>query len=153
SILWFAVLWWLISHGSLESWLIGVPAVAAAVWTNRRLKRSDKQPLSLPGLLRFIPFFLWESLRGGTDVALRTLAPRLRIRAGFLSYHCNLDQPASRILFAYCVSLLPGTLAADLQDGLLEVHVLDLDANHRAALGRLESAIEQIFQTPGGTCQ
>jgi len=28
------------------------------------------------GFLRFISFFIWESLRGGFDVARRTLAPR-----------------------------------------------------------------------------
>lgn len=146
-----AVVWWVIAEGALASWLIGLPAVAAATWASRRLGRSSKLSISALGMVRFIPFFLWESLRGGTDVALRTLAPRMRIQTGFIRYRTHLNNPASLTFFANCVSLLPGTLAADLQDDWLEVHVLNTRSDHQAELAKLESAVARLFVDNGGS--
>ena len=84
-----AGLWWVLTNGSLASWLVGLPAVAGAVWAQARLSGTSGLPISLGGLARFVPFFLWHSLRGGVDVALRTLAPRARIRPGFIRYRPN----------------------------------------------------------------
>ena len=101
--------------------------------------------MSVLGLIRFAPFFLWESLRGGTDVALRTLAPRMRIQTGFIRYRTHLGNVSSLTFFANCVSLLPGTLAADLQGDWLEVHVLNTRSEHQAELARLEHAVAWVF--------
>lgn len=144
-----AGVWWLITQGSPASWLIGLPAVAAATWASRRLGRSSKLSISALGMVRFLPFFLWESLRGGTDVALRTLAPCMRIQTGFIRYRTHMNNPASLTFFANCVSLLPGTLAADLQDDWLEVHVLNTRSDHQAELKRLECAVARVFVVNG----
>ena len=146
-----AGVWWVITQGSPASWLIGLPVVAAATWASRRLGRSSKLSISALGMVRFMPFFLRESLRGGADVALRTLAPRMRIQTGFIRYRTHLDNPASLTFFANCVSLLPGTLAADLQDDWLEVHVLNTRSDHQAELSRLESAVARVFVANGGS--
>jgi multicomponent Na+:H+ antiporter subunit E len=146
-----AGVWWVMTQGSAASWLIGLPAVAAATWASRRFGRSSKLSVSALGMLRFMPFFLWESLRGGVDVALRTLAPRMRIQTGFIRYRTHLDNPASLTFFANCVSLLPGTLAADLQDDWLEVHVLNTRSDHLTELSRLESAVARVFVANGGS--
>lgn len=138
-------LWLLLTDGDPASWVIGVPAIAAATWTVMRLNAVNEGGMSVSGLLLFVPFFLWESLRGGTDVALRTLAPRMRIRPGFAVYQTRLQRLDARVLFANCVSLLPGSLAADLRGHRLDVHVLDVRADPTTQLGRLERAVERIF--------
>ncbi len=111
-----AGLWWVITNGSEGSWVIGLPALAGAAWASRQLRGLSDSRISLTGLARFLPFFLWQSLRGGADVALRTLAPRMRIHPGFSRYRIGLQTPPARTFFTNCVSLLPGTLAADMQD-------------------------------------
>jgi multicomponent Na+:H+ antiporter subunit E len=140
-----AGLWWLLSDGDPASWLIGLPAVAAAFWSARRLGSYNTAPVSATALLRFLPFFLWESLRGGFDVALRTLAPRMRLSPGLMVYRTSLPRPDARLFFATCVSLLPGTLAADLDEDRLEVHVLDAGADATGELQRLESAVARVY--------
>ena len=146
----FAGLWWVISGGSSGSWLIGLLAVALAVWASRRLHRPSGVRISGLGLLKFAPFFLWESLRGGIDVALRTLSPRMRIEPGFLRYRTQLQSEPARILFANCVSLLPGTLASDLRQDWLEIHSLNLADDPQRELVRLERMIEQLMESAGG---
>ncbi len=124
--------------------------MAGATWASRRLSKNSGTRISLIGLIRFVPYFLWESLRGGTDVALRTLAPRVRVRPGFCRYRTGLHASSARTFFAYCVSLLPGTLAADLRDEWLEIHVLDTESNFLSELARLERVVAGVFVETGG---
>ena len=139
-----AGLWWLLSGNDPASWVIGLPTVAAAGWSARRLGGVAAGSVSVPGLLRFIPFFLWESMRGGVDVALRTLTPRMRIKPGFLEFRTELQRRDARVFFVNCMCLLPGTLAADLQGDRLDVHFLDV-AMSADELRRLERAIARVF--------
>jgi multicomponent Na+:H+ antiporter subunit E len=141
----FAAIWWLLSNGETASWIIGVPAVVAAVWSVQRLGPGNASAVSLTGLLRFIPFFGWESLRGGVDVALRTLSPRMRIEPAFAAYNTTLRNPSARAFFASCVNLLPGTLAADIIDDRLDVHLLDRKSDYAGELRRLEIAVARVY--------
>ena len=144
-----AGLWWLLTNGAMQSWLVGLPFIACAVWTHRLLSKAQEPRISPIGLLLFVPYFLWESLRGGTDVALRTLAPRLRIQPDFRRYRTGLKTLTARTFFANCVSLLPGTLAADLQDEWLEVHVLNTGSDFHRELTRLENVVARLFSENG----
>mgnify|MGYP000503020995 CR=1 FL=1 len=76
---------------------------------------------------------------------MRTLSRRLRIQPGQASYSCSLPEGLPVVLFTGCVSLLPGTLAADLEGRRLKVHVLDDRTAARKELERLERRIGKIF--------
>ena len=116
-----------------------------AAWVLIRLRAWHSEPVSVTGLLRFVPFFIWESLRGGIDVALRTLAPTMRIAPDFAVYRTALQQHEARVLLANCVSLLPGTLTADLQGDRLHVHLLDARVDPHGELRRLERAVGWVY--------
>jgi multicomponent Na+:H+ antiporter subunit E len=137
--------WLIIAGGDLGSLLLGVPAIAFATWASIRVTPIATNALSLPGLVRFIGYFLRESLRGGIDVARRTLGPTLRINPGFLEYHCALPPGRPRVLFANCVSLLPGTLTAELHGETLTLHLLDTGAAVADDLEALERTIGGLF--------
>ncbi len=142
-------LWWLLSDGDPGSWVIGLPAVAAAGWSAWRLGLGSTGAISVPGLLRFMPIFLWESVRGGIDVALRTLAPRMRILPGLAAYRTELRRQDARVFFANCVCLLPGTLAADLHGDRLDIHLLNAGLDASEDLRRLERAVARVYpETP-----
>ena len=140
-----AALWWLLSGGALSSWLIGVPVVLAASWSLQRLRSAHAGSISMTGLLRFLPLFLWESLRGGIDVVMRTLVPRMRIRPGLVVYSTRLQSEAARVFFINSVSLLPGTLAADFNGNQLTIHMLDDSIDPEDELRRLEQAVLRIY--------
>ncbi len=140
-----ALLWWVLVGGDAASWVVGIPVVAAAVWSAWRLRSGDAAWISLPGLLRFVPYFLWESIRGGVDVASRVVRPRMAIRPGFVTHTTRLRTPAARLLFINCISLLPGTLAADIADGEVRVHTLDLEGDTGHELSRLERRVAAVF--------
>jgi multicomponent Na+:H+ antiporter subunit E len=143
-----AGLWWLIVQGQPEAWLVGLPAVAFATFASVHLGSVAWPQLAIAGLPGFVVLFLRESVLGGIDVARRTLAPTLRIRPGFRSYHLQLRDPRARILLVNCISLLPGTLAADCQGDQVELHLLDAEENPDAGIRRLERAIARLYRLP-----
>jgi multicomponent Na+:H+ antiporter subunit E len=138
-------LWWLLSDGETSSWLVGIPVVSAAAWASHRLGAVRFGSLSWLGLSRYVAFFVWESILGGIDVARRVIAPRMRISPGFASYQIRLRQNGARLLFANSVSLMPGTLAADLRGDCLEIHALDIGSDFSHELRRVEAAVGRVF--------
>ncbi len=143
----FSAVWLLLAGTDPLSWLVGVPAVVATTWASQRLAQRSRG-LSMIGLFRFLPYFLVESVRGGFDVAQRVLRLRLRISPGFQTYRTGLDDPAARVFFAGTISLLPGTLSADLRGNVVHVHALDADSDLAPELQRLERRVADLFAQP-----
>lgn len=142
----FAGLWWIISQGRTDAWIIGLPAVALAAMASIRLSSDTLPRLSIIGLFRFVALFITESIRGGIDVARRTLTPELRIQPGFSRYRPVLVDPHARVLLINCISLLPGTLSSSIDGDYVELHLLDMRQNPVPQLQRLEQAIANIFR-------
>jgi multicomponent Na+:H+ antiporter subunit E len=138
-------LWWLLVQDRTDAWLIGLPAVALAALASVRLGGHVMRRYSPTGLFVFAAMFLRESLRGGIDVARRTLEPGLRIQPGFRQYRLHINDPAARVLLINCIGLLPGTLAAALDGDHAELHLLDTRDNPDAQLLQLERAIARLF--------
>lgn len=133
---------------ALDSWLIGGPVVLAALWSSTRLTPAGRGGLSLWGVALFLPYFLWESLKGGTDVALRVLGPRMRIDPGLRTYRTRLTRPGALVLFLDMVSLLPGTLSADIEGDKVLIHALDRSTDLKPDLERLERRVAALFADP-----
>lgn len=141
----FALVWLMLAGTDPLSWIIGVPAVLFATVAAARLSRlvgADPRPLPLLG---FVPFFVWESILGGVDVARRVLGPKLLIDPALVMYRPRLLDPAARVVFLDTISLLPGTLAADFRDDVAYVHALEASAAVVAGLDRLEHRVAGLF--------
>lgn len=148
----FAVLWWIIVQGQADAWLIGLPAVALAALASISLSPDSLPRLSLIGLFRFIILFITESIRGGIDVARRTLSPKVRVQPGFSRYRPRLDDPRARVLFVNCISLLPGTLSSSIDGDYVELHLIDMRQDPVPQLQRIEQLIASMFRLkPGKT--
>lgn len=145
----FVVVWWALSRDLASAWLVAPIAVAAALLVSLRVAPPGPTGLSLLGLARFVPFFLWQSLRGGVDVVVRALHPRLPIRPGFVDYTANLPPGPAVAWFAVTVSLLPGSLAARVDEQRFVVHVLDTAQPVPAMLARVEARVRAVFANAG----
>ena len=64
-----ALLWAVLSGGSLRTWWFGLPATIAASLISIKLLPPERRLWSLKGILLFIPFYIHESIEGGIDVA------------------------------------------------------------------------------------
>jgi multicomponent Na+:H+ antiporter subunit E len=60
-------------------------------------------------------------------------------------YRTTLSPGLPRVLFANVVSLLPGTLSADIDGASLQIHVLDERAANIKSLRELEAAVARLL--------
>ncbi len=146
----FGAIWWLLTSGRTDALIFGACAAAAAAAApliiGDRGEASAQRAL-LPTVLRLprlLPFFLWESLRGGVDVALRAFRPRLPLSPAMIDYPLRLPPGPAAVMMASLVSLMPGTLAIISGSGL-RVHVLDDASDYRHDLERLEAQVARVF--------
>ena len=148
-----AVIWWVISDGAGGSWLIGLPVLLIAAHLSLVLRAPQPQRIRWVSLIKFTPYFVYESLRGGIDVARRVFSPRPSITPGFLTYPVRLPDEGAQTFFANIISLLPGTLGAGIKDDLIQLHVLDENAQIIRELEVLESKIAPIFGIDWDSCK
>jgi multicomponent Na+:H+ antiporter subunit E len=106
--------------------LLGALATAAATWLSLRLLPPRCGGLHFGAALRLLPHFLWESLRGGLDVARRALSPSMPLNPGFVSCPMQFEPGLARNSFAAITSLMPGTLPVADDAGNLLYHALDI---------------------------
>lgn len=142
----FALIWVALSGGATSSWLIGGPAVALALIAS--LSLIPPTAFAWLALLRFVPFFLFRSLVGGMDVARRAFHPRLPIAPGLFEYPMQLPTGLPQVFMANVISLLPGTLSAELENDILKLHVLDVQSDVAAELRAVEAYTADIFRVP-----
>ncbi|RRQ21752.1 Na+/H+ antiporter subunit E [Thiohalobacter thiocyanaticus] len=139
----FALTWWLITEGAAASWMIGAPAVVLATLISARLL--PPQRLAWAGLAPFAGFFLRHSLLGAVDVAQRAFRPARPLDPAVIDYPLQLQPGLPRVFMLNVVSLLPGTLSADLEADCLRVHVLDAGQDNPAQLAHLEARVAGLF--------
>lgn len=147
-----SITWLILTAGDPMSWLIGLPFLAIALFLQPDFDARDEGHTfksnsfsKILGLVQFSFFFIVESVRGGLDVSRRVLAPQLNVNPIFFDYAVQLKLPSSQQFFIGCVSLLPGTLSADLINNELKIHGLDQHANNTQGVKRLEHLVGKIF--------
>ena len=139
----FLFIWWTLVNGDVLSWWLGLPAVVLATIVSIAL--IPPSTLVLRRLVYFMPYFLIHSFRGALDVAWRVFHPRLPIKPDFVEYPLSLPPGLSQFFMINLVSLVPGTLTAELKNNVLSVHVLDSEKKVQAELSQLEQKVAEIF--------
>lgn len=141
----FAGLWWILAEGRNDGWLLGGTAVAAATWARIRLRPPAAPGIRPAGVPGFLAFFLWNSIRGGLQVAGMALRGRAALQPGFIDLPVTLPPGAPRVLLVCVLGLMPGTVGVDLDDANLRLHVLDERLPVVAEARALEASIAALF--------
>lgn len=145
----FSLLWYVLAGSDSLSWVIGAPAVLLATSLSLILASSSPPDICLYGLFRFIPFFLYQSIRGGIDVMRRALSFSQDLDPGLVSYTTLLPEGSARIFFVNTISLLPGTLSARLRENQVTIHTLDKGLPVWANIQRLEYHVAALMGRTG----
>lgn len=140
-----ALVWWVLTGGRAQSWLIGAPATALALWASLKLAPPPALRISPLGLLAFFGFFLLQSVKGGTQVALIALRPRLELHPVELMLPLRLEPGPGQWLLAATLCLMPGTLAVAIEGSRLCLHVLDRRIPAAHEVRATEERIARMF--------
>ncbi len=138
---------WLALNG-LDGWWFGLLAASVGAVVGGLLASGQPHPWRPHRLAGFALFFLVESFKGGIDVAWRAFRPDLPINPEF--HRCRLDLPEGqpRTLMVSVISLLPGTLSADLSDDGRELIIHTLMPEAMDSVWRLDARIRHLFSLP-----
>jgi multicomponent Na+:H+ antiporter subunit E len=142
------IIWGLLTDWRLESWVFGGPAVLLALWLLTLLPEARRWSCAPLPALRFAGWFAVQAVRGAVDVSRRALSPRMPLNPGFRSWRTTLPEGTPRIMLANAVSLLPGTLSAEIEGQRLVIHLLDCQTDMATEIGRLEARIAAVFNLP-----
>lgn len=114
---WLALLWWILTEAHSDVWALGLLAVAASAATSLRLlPLREGQRIGILALLNFLAYFLWNSVRGGIQVAALALRPRLDLAPTVLELTPALPPGVPRILMLNTLALMPGTVSLGLDN-------------------------------------
>ncbi|MCG7535097.1 Na+/H+ antiporter subunit E [Pseudoalteromonas sp. OOF1S-7] len=152
----FSALWLLLTKGAWSSWLIGIVVVPVSVWMSMRLfnsspstagrnVRSVTGQLHYDRLLRLLPYFLLNSLKGGIQTARLAFSRRIEMRPGTVAYSVRLPSGYTQLWFIHLISLLPGTLSARLEGGQLLIHMLEVNESNYRDVIDCEQKIAYLF--------
>ncbi len=139
------LMWGILTNWEMTSWLVGLPTAVLALVVFDHLRPQRRWQIQASRLPGFAVWFLWHSLRGGLDVARRALQPRMPLQPGFINYKLTLEPGSPRVFLVNCLSLLPGTLSAELEGDELILHALDTGTDVLAETRIAELRVKKLY--------
>jgi multicomponent Na+:H+ antiporter subunit E len=139
----YSLLWVVLARGG---WAFAVPSVAlATILTLWLQKTSLHLHFNFRQLPAFLIFFLKSMIAGAWDVALRALHPRMPVSPRWVEYRLVSTNPRTQLLCSVIVGLLPGTLAPEVDRGIMRVHVLDIRQDWQQTLRQLDQHLDRLL--------
>ena len=93
----------------------------------------------------YLGWLLWSVLESNLQVAYLVLHPKMPIRPGLLRLRTKLRNRTGHIMLANSITLTPGTITVDFDDGIYSVHALVPAAAQSLLDAKMQSKLERIF--------
>ncbi len=140
---------WLLLSGIYTGLLLGLGVLSCLVVVAvcRRMKIVDPEghPIHLiPGLLRYMPWFLWEVTKANIDVARRILHPRLPIAPRVIRAEASQKTHLGQVIYANSITLTPGTVSVETDEGTIDVHALTRETAEDVRSGVMDRRVTDI---------
>jgi len=101
--------------------------------------------LQLWRFLAYIPWLLYKIMRANIQVAYLVLHPRMPIEPALLQFGTRLRRSVSQVIVANSITLMPGTLTVNLEDGEYIIHVLAPSSVLEILEARIQNKVGVIF--------
>lgn len=120
---------WLLLSGHWDAVHVGLGAAASTlvVWLNRGQEDITAAVRALPRVLWYVSWLLGEIVRSNLAVARIVLDPRLPIDPVVVRLRPPVRGALAVTTLANSITLTPGTITLDAEDGELTVHALTPD--------------------------
>jgi len=131
-----AILWFLLS-GHTEPLVLasGALSVVFVSWLAARMQVFDVEsyPFGLiPRLSGYWLWLLWEILKSNGDTARRALGPKSAVQPVVYDAPASQHTDLGLVIHANSITLTPGTVSLELDNGTIRVHALHPDVARRA---------------------
>ena len=142
------VLWGLLS-GHTEGWLLalGLASCALVVFIGWRMDVVDHEghPIHLSWrVLQYWPWLFWEIVKANWDVTKAILKPRMNISPTVIHIDGGQKSEIGDVIYGNSITLTPGTVTIQLENGQLTVHALNREAAEALLTGDMGRRVYAI---------
>ena len=127
---------------------LGALSVGLVLVLSRRMDRVDgARPvleLSPIACVRYAVWLLGQVVLANLDVARRILSPDLPISPRVVRVEASQRSAFAQVVFANSITLTPGTVSMELQDGVIEVHALTEEAAAGLRNGEMDRRVVEL---------
>ncbi len=147
SILLFAI--WLIWSGHYTPLLLafGVLSCLLVVFISHRMRIIDLEghPIHLlTGLPSYALWLAWALVQSNIDIARLVLNPRLPIAPRMIRVKASQKTHLGQAIYANSITLTPGTVTVDIEDGVIEVHALTEESARELLDGEMDRRVTRL---------
>lgn len=154
------MLFWLLLSGLYDLMHIsfGVFSVILVMLMNYPLRRrffnmeeeTGDLKLSLPRLIAYIPWLLWQIVIASVQVAWVVLHPKCPIDPALLRFRTRLGNMSSKVILGNSITLTPGTITLEIEKDQFLVHSL-MDVSSSGIIdGSLPGKVAELYKRKPG---
>ena len=140
---------WLVLSGHYDPLLIGLGLASCAivVFITHRMDVIDHEghPVHLTWRAAwYMPWLVGEIAKANWDVARRIMPGGPRISPTMVRVRSTQASDLGRVIFANSITLTPGTVSVEVEEGRILVHALSRDAAEGLAAGEMDRRVSRM---------
>jgi len=153
------VFWLLLSgHYDIMHISFGIFSVILVLLINHPIRRhlfsleehSETLKLSIPRLIFYIPWLLWQIVIASIQVACAVLHPRCPIDPALVRFKTGLGNTSSKVILGNSITLTPGTITLEIAQDEFLVHSL-MDISCTGIIdGTLPGEVAKLYERKPG---
>jgi multicomponent Na+:H+ antiporter subunit E len=151
----FSVLFlhWILWSGKFDAFHLSLGVISCALVTFLshdlymvRKKFSPKIIVEAFRFIKYVPWLFYQIVMSNIHVASLVLSPGMPIDPKIIRYKTRLKTDIALVTFANSITLTPGTITADINEGEFIVHALSKKVADDLMTGEMEDKVAYIFE-------
>lgn len=138
-------IWWILS-GRFDLLHFGTGLAAALVIAANSRGVEDRTRFSFTRFLLYVPWLTGQIILSNLRVARMVFSPRMPIRPSFIRQPPGVAGPRALTTLGLSITLTPGTLTVDVDDGEIFVHALDTASATDVRAGVMARRVSRVFE-------
>jgi multicomponent Na+:H+ antiporter subunit E len=126
---------------------LGIASCLLVMLLARRMRVDDTEghPMHILGhALLYAPWLAWAILKANIDVSRRILSPSLPISPTVIQVPASQRSVLGQVIYANSITLTPGTVTVDVEEGIITVHALSREAAEDLAAGKMDRRVASL---------
>lgn len=148
---------WMVLSGRTETKFVvyGIITAVVTTWVTYPLllvpnKDGSKKyyvfGFSVPKMIMYFFWLMWQLVLANIDVLLATTAQELAIDPKIVRFRFKVDNPMASVILANSITLTPGTVTVNVtDDGLYEIHALTVGAAAGVLDGGMQKKVADLY--------
>jgi multicomponent Na+:H+ antiporter subunit E len=139
----YLFLWIILSGGKIELFPLAFIILMSILTTF--VFQLNYHSICLKSTLKLLVFFFYYSFKGGLQVALFALKPKLKLQPFVYEHQLKSHNEFSASMLANIYSLMPGTVSMGYDKKILSLHILDQSLFDKELIDQFEQFVLDAF--------